>query len=135
MAKQRAHKAAAAAERAEKDREFKAYQKELEPLSDKDGEELALSTPPPQKAATRRQVVQSPQQHDGGALGKRAAQVDPDPSSSVPIPTLPPHLLTLVSNLLKPAGQNARSSKLPVSPGSSGSPYIKSPPRRLRSSN
>ncbi len=39
MAKQMAHKAAAAAERAEKDRQFKAYQKELGLLLDKDGEE------------------------------------------------------------------------------------------------
>jgi hypothetical protein len=38
MAKQRAHKAAAAAERAEKDRQFKAFQKELALLLDKDGE-------------------------------------------------------------------------------------------------
>jgi hypothetical protein len=41
MAKQRAHKAAAAAERAEKDTQFKAYQI----LSDNDGEESAPSTP------------------------------------------------------------------------------------------
>jgi hypothetical protein len=126
MAKQRAHKAAVAAEGAEEDRQFKAYQKELGLLSDKDGEESALSTP--QKAAARCPVVQSPQQCDGGTLGKRAAQVDPEPSSSVPIPTLPPHLLRLVSNLLKPASQDARSTKLPVSPDPSGSPYIESSP-------
>jgi hypothetical protein len=96
MAKQRAHKAAAIAERAEKDRQFKAYQKELGLFLDEDGEESAPSTP--QKAAAQRPVVRSPQKFDGVALGKHAAQVDPDPSSSVPIPTLPPHLLTLVSN-------------------------------------
>jgi hypothetical protein len=89
-------------------------------LLDNDGEELALSTP--QKAAAWRPVVQSPQQCDGGGPGKRATQVETDPSSSVSIPTLPPHLLTLVSNLLRSAGQDARSTKLPVSPGPSGSP-------------
>jgi hypothetical protein len=67
-----------------------------------------------------------------GGPGKHAAQVELDPSSSVPIPTLPPHLLTLVSNLLVPAGQDARSTKLPVSSGPSSSPYIESPHRRLR---
>ncbi len=41
----RAHKAAVAAERAEKDRKFKAYQQELGLLSDNDGEEFAPSTP------------------------------------------------------------------------------------------
>jgi hypothetical protein len=59
--------------------------------------------------------------------------VEPDPSSSVPIPTLLPHLLTLVSNLLGPAGQDAKRTKLPVPPGLSGSPYIESPSCRLRS--
>jgi hypothetical protein len=48
---------------------------------------------------------------------------------------LPPHLLSLVSNLFKPAGQDARSTKLPVSPAPFGSPYIESPPRRSRSSD
>jgi hypothetical protein len=61
------------------------------------------------------------------------AQVELAPSSLVPIPTLPPHLQTLVSNSLGPAGQDTRSTKLPVSPGPLCSPYIKSPPRRLRS--
>jgi hypothetical protein len=126
MAKQRAHKAGAAVAQAAKDRQFKASQKELGLLLDEDGEELALSTP--QKAAAWRPVVQSSQQCDGGTLWKHAAQVDPDPSSSVPIPTLPPHLLTLVPNLLEPAGQDARRTKLPVSPGPSCSPYIESPP-------
>jgi hypothetical protein len=59
--------------------------------------------------------------------------VEPDPSSLVPIPTLPPHLQTLVSNSLSPADQDARSTKLPVSPGPSCSPYIKSSSRRSRS--
>jgi hypothetical protein len=122
MAKQRAHKAAAAAERAE----FKAYQKDLGLLLNEDGEELAPSTP--QEAATRCPVVQSPKQRDGGAPGKHTAQVEPDPSSSVPIPTLPPHLSTSVSNLLGPASQDTRSTKLPVSSGPSGSPYINPPP-------
>ncbi len=39
----------------------------------------------------------------------------------------------MVSNSLSPVGQGARSTKLPVSLGPSGSPYIDSPPRRLRS--
>ncbi len=69
----------------------------------------------------------------GGAPGKQAAQVEPDPSSFVPIPTLPPHLQTLGSNSLGPAVQDARNTKLPVSPGPSCSPYIQSPPRRSRS--
>jgi hypothetical protein len=59
--------------------------------------------------------------------------MEPDPSSLVSIPTLPPHLQTLVSNSLSPAGQDARSTKLPESPGPSCSPYIESPPCRLRS--
>ncbi len=59
--------------------------------------------------------------------------MEPDPSSSVPIPTLPPHLQTLVSNSLGPVGQVARSTKLPVSLGPLCSSYIKSPPRRSRS--
>jgi hypothetical protein len=58
--------------------------------------------------------------------------VEPDPSSLVPISTLPPHLLTLVSNLLRPAGQDARNTKLPVSPSLS-SPHNNSPPCRSRS--
>jgi hypothetical protein len=45
----RAHKAAAAAEKAEKDTQFKAYQQELGLLLNNDGEESAPSTP--QKAA------------------------------------------------------------------------------------
>ncbi len=126
MAKQRAHKAAAAAAQAEKDRQFKAFQQELGLLLDKDGEESAPSTT--QKAAARCPVVQSPQQCDGRAPGKCAAQVDPDPSALVSIPTLPPHLLTLVSNLFEPVGQDIRSTKLPVSPGLSGFPYTKSFP-------
>jgi hypothetical protein len=98
---------------------------------DNDGEALAPSTP--QKAAAWHPVAQSPQQHEDGAPSKQAAQVEPDPSSLVLIPTLPPHLQTLVPNPLGPAGQDARSTKLPVSPGPSCSPYIESPPRRLRS--
>jgi hypothetical protein len=100
-------------------------------LLDKDGEESAPSTP--QKAATWRPVVQSLQQCDGEAPGKQDAQVDPDLSSLVPIPTLPPHLLSLVAHSSGWAGQDARSAKLPVSPPPSGSPYIKSPPSRPRS--
>jgi hypothetical protein len=46
--------------------------------------------------------------------------------------TLPPHLQMLVSNSLGPAGQDARSTKLLVSPGLLCSPYIKSPPLRSR---
>jgi hypothetical protein len=59
--------------------------------------------------------------------------MEPDPSSLVPIPTIPPHLQMLVFNSLGPVGQDARSTKLPESPGLSCSPYIKSPPHRLRS--
>ncbi len=59
--------------------------------------------------------------------------MEPDPSSLVSIPTLPPHLQMLVPNSLGPASQNARSTKLPVSLGPSCSPYIKSPPCRSRS--
>jgi hypothetical protein len=126
-----AHKAAAAAAWANKDRQFKAYQQELGLLSDNDGEELAPSIP--QKAAAQHPVVQSPHQHDGGAPGKCTTQVEPDLSSSILIPTLPPNLLTLVSNLLGPAGQDARRTKLPVSRGPSGSPYIEALPCRSRS--
>jgi hypothetical protein len=108
-----------------------AFQEELGLSLDNDGEASAPCTP--QKAATQRSVAQSPQQRDGGAPGKQAAQVEPDPSSLVPIPTLPPHLQTLVSNSLGPADQDARSTKLPVSPGPLCSPYIESPPRRSRS--
>jgi hypothetical protein len=39
----------------------------------------------------------------------------------------------LVPNSLSPAGQDARSTKLPVSLGPSCSPYIQAPPRRLSS--
>jgi hypothetical protein len=56
----------------------------------------------------------------GGATGKRATQLDPDPSSLVPIPMLPPHSLSLVSH----------SSGLA---GLSGSPYVESTPHTLRS--
>jgi hypothetical protein len=127
----RAHKAATAVARADKENEFKAYQQELGLLLDDDGEELSPSTP--QQAAARCPVVQSPQQRDGGAPSKHVTQMEPDPSSSVQIPTPPTHVLTLVSNLLGPEGQDARSTKLPVSPGPSGSPYMESPPRRSRS--
>ncbi len=127
----RSHKAAAAAAQAAKDRQFRAFQEELGLSLDNDGEALAPSTP--QKAAARRPAAQSPQQRDGGAPGKQAAQVEPDTSSLVPIPTLPPHLQTLVTNSFGPAGQDARSTKLPVSPGPLCSPYIKSPPCRSRS--
>ncbi len=67
MAKQRAHKAAAAAERAKKDSQFKAYQKELGLLSDKDGEDLALGTP--QKAAAGTQWCKLPSNVMGGHQG------------------------------------------------------------------
>ncbi len=66
-------------------------------MLDKDGEESALRTP--QKAAAWRLVVQSPQQCDGGAPGKCATQVDLDPSSLVPKPTLPPHSLSTIIGL------------------------------------
>ncbi len=59
--------------------------------------------------------------------------MEPDPSSLVLIPTLPPHLQMLASNSLGPEGQNARSTKLPVSLGLLCSPYIKPLPCRLRS--
>ncbi len=59
--------------------------------------------------------------------------MEPDPSSLVPIPTLPPHLQTLVSNSLGPACQDVRSTKLLVSPGPSCSPCIESSPHRVRS--
>jgi hypothetical protein len=45
----------------------------------------------------------------------------------------PPSLANIGLQLFKPAVQDARSTKLPVSPGPSGSPYIKSPPHRSRS--
>ncbi len=89
-------------------------------MLDEDGEELAPSTP--QKAATWCLVVRSPQQHDGGAPGKWAAQVDPDPSSLVPIPMLPPHSISSVAHFFGWAGQDARSVKLPESPPPSSSP-------------
>jgi hypothetical protein len=126
----RSHKAAGAAAQAAKDRQFRAFQEEVGLSLDNNGEVLAPSTP--LKAATWHPAAQSPQQRDGGALGKRAAQVEPNSSSLVPIPTLPPHLQMLVSNSLGPAGQDARSTKQLVSPDSSCSPYIKSPPRRSR---
>ncbi len=125
MVKQKSHKAAAAVAQATKDKQFKAFQQELRLSSDKDGEELAPSTP--QMAAAQHPVVQSPQKRDGGAPGKHAAQVDQDPSFLVPIPTLPPHLLSLVLHSSEPMGQDARSAKLPVSPSPSGSPYIEPP--------
>jgi hypothetical protein len=59
--------------------------------------------------------------------------VGPNPPALVLIPTLPPHLQTLVPNSLGPAGQNTRSTKLPVSLGMLCSLYIKSPPHRSRS--
>ncbi len=127
----RSLKAVAAAAQAAKDRRFRAFQEELGFSLDDDGEALAPSTP--QKAAARRSVAQSPQQREDAAPGKQAAQVEPDPSSLVPIPTLLPHLQSLVPNSLGPAGQDARSTKLPVSLGPSYSPYIESPPHRSRS--
>jgi hypothetical protein len=88
MVKQKGHKVVVALTRATKDKQFKALQQEMGLLFDKDGEELALSTP--QNTATWRPVVQSLQQHEGGTPGKQADQVDPDPFSLVPIPTSPP---------------------------------------------
>ncbi len=111
----RSLKAAAAAAQAVKDRRFRAFQVELGLSLDGDGEALAPSTP--QKAAAWRPVARSPQQREDGAPGKRAAQVEPDPSSLILIPTLPPHLQMLVPHYLGPAGQDARSTKLLVSPG------------------
>jgi hypothetical protein len=127
----RSLKAAAAAAQAVKDRQFRAFQEELGLSLDDYGEALAPSTP--QNAAARRPVAQSPQQSDGGAPGKRASHVEPDPSSLVPIPTLPTHLQTLVSNSFGPMGQDARSTKEPVYPGPLCSSYIEYPPRRSRS--
>jgi hypothetical protein len=120
-----------AAAHAAKDRQFRAFQEELGLSPDNDGEASAPSTP--QKASARHLVAQIPQQRDGGAPGKQVAQVELDPSSLVPIPNLPPYLQMLVSNSLGPAGQDARSTKLLESLGPSCSPYIESPPRRLRS--
>jgi hypothetical protein len=127
----RSLKAVAAAAQAAKDRQCRAFQEELGLSSNNDGEALAPSTP--QKAAAWRPVAQSPQQCDGGAPGKQAAQVEPNPSSLILIPALLPHLQTLVSNSLGLMGQDARSTKLLVSPGLLCSPCIKSPPRRSRS--
>jgi hypothetical protein len=55
MVKQKGYKVAAAAARSAKDMQLKALQQEMGLSSDKDGEELAPSTP--QKAATWRPVV------------------------------------------------------------------------------
>jgi hypothetical protein len=90
------------AAQAAKNMRFRAFQEELGLSLDDDGEALAPSTP--QKAAAWHPVAQSPQQHEDGAPVKRAAQVEPDPSSLVPIPTLPPHLQMLDPNSLGPAG-------------------------------
>ncbi len=84
----RSLKAVAAGAQAAKDRQFRAFQEKLGLSLDNDGEASAPSTP--QRAAAWCPVAQSPQQCDGGAPGKQAAQVEPDPSSLVPIPTLPP---------------------------------------------
>jgi hypothetical protein len=127
----RSLKAVAAAAEAAKDRRFRAFQEGLGLSSDNDGEASVQS--PLQKAAARCPVAQSPQQRKDGAPGKRVAQVELDPSSLVPIPTLPLHLQTLVPNSLGSAGQDTRSTKLPESPGPSCSPYIKSSPCRLGS--
>ncbi len=54
--------------------------------------------------------------------------MEPNSAFLVPIPTQ-----TLVSNSLGQAGQDARITKLPESPGPSCSPFIKSPCRKLRS--
>jgi hypothetical protein len=59
--------------------------------------------------------------------------MEPDPSSLVLIPTLSPHLQTLVLYSLGLVGQDARSTKVPVSLGPLCSLYIKSPPSRSRS--
>jgi hypothetical protein len=84
----RSLKAVAVAAQAAKDRRFRAFQEGLGLSSDNDGEALAPSIP--QKTAARCPVAQSPQQCEDGAVGKQAAQVEPDPSSLVPILTLPP---------------------------------------------
>jgi hypothetical protein len=83
----RSLKAATAAAQEAKGRQFRAFQKELKLSSDNDGESSALSTP--QKAAAWRPVAQSPQQCDGGAPGKQAAQVEPDPSPWFQFPLFP----------------------------------------------
>jgi hypothetical protein len=62
----RSLKAAAAAAQAAKDKQFRAFQEELELSSDNDEEALAPSTPP--KAAAQCTVAQSPQQREDGAL-------------------------------------------------------------------
>ncbi len=131
MMKQKGHKVPAAAARAAKDKQFKAFQQELGLLLDEDREESAPRTL--QKAATWHLVVQSPQQRDGGAPGKWDPQADLDPSSLVPIPMLPLNLLSLIAHSSGLAGQDVRSAKLPVSPSPSGSPNIESPPHRPRS--
>ncbi len=93
----------------------------------------SVSSKHPPEAVARCPAAESPQQYDGGAPGKQAAQVEPDPSSLFLIPSLPPHLQMLVSNFLGPVGQDARSTKLLGSPGPFCSPYIEFPPCRLRS--
>jgi hypothetical protein len=89
MVKQKAHKAAAAAAQAAKDIQFKAFQQELGLLLDNDGKESAPSTP--QKAAARRPVVRSPQQHDGGHKGNKLLRWNQTP---LPLPRYPLSPLT-----------------------------------------
>jgi hypothetical protein len=105
----RSLKAAAVAAQAAKDRQFRAFQEDLGLSLDNDGEASAQSTP--QKAAAWRPVAQSPQQCDGGAPGKQAAQVEPDPSPLVLIPTLPPHLQASLHQIPSPQVEERRPDK------------------------
>jgi hypothetical protein len=93
MVKQKSHKVAAAEAQAAKDKQFKAFHQELGLLLDKDGEEPAPSTP--QKAATWRPVVQSPQQRDGGAPANMLPRWIWTHPSWFQYPRSPPHLLSL----------------------------------------
>ncbi len=68
-----------------------------------DGEEVELVPSTPEKAATWRLFEQSPQQCEGGALDKRTTQMDPDPSSLVLIPTLPPPSTSVCTHSSGPA--------------------------------
>jgi hypothetical protein len=88
---------------------------------------------PPRMLPHGTQLLDLPSNVMGGAPGKQATQVEPNPSSLIPIPTLPPHLQMLAPNSLGPAGQDTRSTKLLVSPSPLCSPYIESSPHRSRS--
>jgi hypothetical protein len=88
---------------------------------------------PPRRLPYGAQLLDLPSNMKMGHQANKLPRWSQTPPPRFQFPPFPHHLQMLVSNSLGPAGQDAKSTKLPVSPGPSCSPYIKSPPRRSSS--